>query len=81
MMAKSIYSNPGLRMMSVAKNPLMRGLSVARNPMLPSVRRNGGGKTIEARYGGKCKMTGEQYDAGESITKVDGVGWCLTKNV
>ncbi len=77
MKGKGIYANP--RLLSVARNP--RLLSVARNPMLPSVRRNGGGKTIEARYGGKCKMTGEPYEAGESITKVDGVGWCLSKNV
>lgn len=80
MKSKGVYANRGMRGMSVSRNPI-RGMSVARNPMLASVRRNGGGKTIEARYGGKCKMTGEQYEAGESITKVDGVGWCLSKNV
>jgi hypothetical protein len=60
----------------------MRGEHYARlraNPLL-SVRHNGG-KTVSARFAGKCKATGEEYGPGESITKVDGVGWCLSRNV
>lgn len=39
------------------------------------------GKTVSARFAGKCKATGEEYDRGAEITKVEGVGWCLAKNV
>jgi hypothetical protein len=65
-----------------------RGLRTASNPVrlaranpIRLLRTNPGGKSMNARYGGKCKMTGEEYEPGAQITKVDGVGWCLAKNV
>lgn len=45
------------------------------------MRANPEGRVVSARFAGKCKATGEEYDRGADIMKVDGVGWCLTKNV
>ena len=41
--------------------------------------RNGdykGMRVTQARFGGKCKMSGEAYERGEEIVKVPEVGWC-----
>ena len=63
-----------------------RGLRTASNPVrlarLNPIRllRTNPGKTRVARYGGKCKLSGERYEPGAEITMVDGKGWCLAKN-
>jgi|LauGreDrversion4_2_1035121.scaffolds.fasta_scaffold652414_1 hypothetical protein len=73
-MAGGMNSNP-IRL--ARTNPIR----LAKTNPIRLARTNPGGKTMNARYGGKCKMTGEEYEPGAQITKVDGVGWCLAKNV
>jgi hypothetical protein len=56
-------------------------IRLAKTNPISLARTNPAGKTMTARYGGKCKMTGEEYEPGAEITKVEGKGWCLAKNV
>lgn len=81
-------TNPMMSMMMgksakklVRMNPMMSMMMGKSAKKLVRFNPNGAGKTVEARYAGKCKMTGEEYPPGSEITKVDGVGWCLTKNL
>jgi hypothetical protein len=56
-------------------------IRLAKTNPISLARTNPAGKTMTARYGGRCKMTGEEYEPGAEITKVEGKGWCLAKNV
>jgi hypothetical protein len=37
---------------------------------------NGEMRSTTARFAGKCKLTGEPFASGDTIYKVEGVGWC-----
>jgi hypothetical protein len=40
---------------------------------------NGEMRSTTARFKGKCKATGEPFEAGTTIYKVEGVGWCTER--
>jgi hypothetical protein len=36
-------------------------------------------RSTEARFSGKCKLTGAPFEAGDTLYKVEGIGWCTAE--